>query len=145
VPKQVAFSVSLLALCAGLAAIATAATAQETKIVVPWQEPAGLEVPTGCALPDYAGPHNTFYIDPFHGSATGNGSATHPWNSLNTITTRGYISTMPRWWNAATRSMVSVMANAPIHPGDVILLESGNYGNVLIQGYYGASNNALAG
>jgi len=144
-PKQVLFSVSLLALGAGLAAIATGATAQETKIVVPWQKPAGLEVPASCALPDYTEPHNTFYIDPVHGSASGNGSAAHPWNSLNTITMQGYISTMPAYWNATTKSMVNVMAKAPIHPGDVILLESGNYGNVLIQGYYGASNNALAG
>ena len=144
-PKQILFSVSLLASCAGLAAIPTEATARETKIVVPWQKPAGLEVPASCAVPDYAELHNTFYIDPVHGSASGDGSAAHPWNSLNTVTTLGYISTMPGWWNSTTKRMVNVMPNAPIHPGDVILLESGNYGNVLIQGFFGASNHSLAG
>jgi hypothetical protein len=60
--KQILFSVSLLASWSGVAAIPTEATARETKIVAPWQKPAGLEVPASCAVPNFAEPHNAFYI-----------------------------------------------------------------------------------
>ena len=119
---------------------------------------ATLQAAAGCAPPPVAGTGNVFYIDPVNGSAGGDGSQAHPWNSLAAIngsilysnaawqlpgcnnnssctsgpllSTQVYTYTDPVSQNTVT----SVNPNAPIKPGDTILLMSGTYGNVSING-----------
>ncbi len=64
-----------------------------------------------------------FYVDPNAASSGQNGSQSHPWTSLATV-----LSTQ-------------VGGSGPVQPGDVIYLNSGNYGDVTITNV----NNAFIG
>ena len=112
------------------------------QIVVPWQSPTGLEVPAGCESPKISATRRTFYVDPMNGSASGDGSEAHPWNSLKDLLANGLISDHPRDADLPGNA-AKVPQGAPIRPGDVILLENGNYGNIKIQGYYGSGKSEL--
>ena len=93
------------------------------------------EIAAGCAVPVLAQTHHTFYVNP-NAAVMGDGSEAKPFNSLSALITEGYIATMPTYFNNTTKKLVKVMPNAPIQPGDVVLLMSGNYGNILIEGDY---------
>jgi hypothetical protein len=110
----------------------------------PWRPAKGVETPSGCEIPKLSATHRTFYIDPVNGSAGGDGSKSNPWNSLNDIVTKGYISNKQRGPDGASDNPAKGAANSPIHPGDVILLESGDYGNIKIQGYFGVGDKLSA-
>jgi parallel beta-helix repeat protein len=123
-----------------------------------------MEVADGCAVPSSAPPAHVFYIDPVNGSMSGDGSLAHPWNSLEAITgttygqpawqppgcagynntscTYGPLLTSEPYWHYDARVQIwttSTNPNAPISPGDSILLMSGNYGNVALNGVVNSS------
>ena len=131
---RILISTMLLTLCIGGTHGLGHASAQ---IIVPWQSPTGLEVPAGCEIPKISATRRTFYVDPINGSASGDGSASHPWNSLKDMLANGLISDKPRDFVDQQAGASKTTRDAPIRPGDVILLENGNYGNIKIQGYYG--------
>ena len=137
---RILISTMLLTLCIGGPLGLGHASAQ---IIVPWQSPTGLEVPAGCEIPKISATRRTFYVDPINGSASGDGSASHPWNSLKDMLANGLISDKPRDFVDQQAGASKTTRDAPIRPGDVILLENGNYGNIKIQGYYGTGKNAL--
>jgi hypothetical protein len=100
------------------------------------------QVYTGCSVPA-ATPNHIWYFDPVNGSATGDGSQGHPWNSLQAALSdlgtgvSPLVSTIPyRHYDSTTKTYHSYPnPNAPIKPGDEILLMSGNYGAVTIGSY----------
>jgi hypothetical protein len=89
----------------------------------------------GCASPS-AKPNHTFVIDPVNGSPQGDGSAAHPWNSLQAVfapvgTVGPLLSTVPYPHRDATGADVNAPnPDATIHPGDEIMLMNGSYGDL---------------
>lgn len=96
-----------------------------------------VQVYSGCAVPP-ATPNHVWYIDAVKGSATGDGSQAHPWNSLQAVgsSVNGaspLLSTIPYRHRDATGAWVfTANPAAPIKPGDEIYLMSGNYGDIVI-------------
>jgi hypothetical protein len=97
---------------------------------------------------------NVWYVDPVHGNtpaAGGTGKQAQPWNSLSGILsgnwatggwtlpgyTRPLLSTVPYYHiTSAGRVVVAdSIGNPPVHPGDAIMLMSGNYGDITIGSY----------
>jgi parallel beta-helix repeat protein len=74
----------------------------------------------GCAAPNAAARRNTFYVDPAKGSMSNDGSAARPWSTLAEVLD-------------SKRKLVAT-PSAPIKPGDIIYLNSGDHGNVQIAG-----------
>ncbi|MBV8349315.1 MAG: right-handed parallel beta-helix repeat-containing protein [Mycolicibacterium sp.] len=101
------------------------------------------EVYPECRVPP-ATPNNVWYIDPVNGqtpAAGGDGSQAHPWNSLLAVVsptvqpgyTQPLLSNIPYSHRDASGTFVfTANPSAPIHPGDEILLMSGNYGVIEI-------------
>jgi Right handed beta helix region len=108
---------------------------------------------SGCATPP-----STFgkvwYVDPVNGkspAASGTGSQAAPWNSLNGVLsgnwatagwtvpgyTRPLLSTAPYFHivNGVRVDVADSIGNPPVHPGDLIMLMSGNYGDISIGAY----------
>ena len=96
---------------------------------------------TGCAVPSttYV---NSWTFDPVNGDdVAGDGSAAHPWKTIQSMATSGawggprlatvlyYHSTPGVGWSWSGN------ASATIHPGDKILLASGNHGTLTINVY----------
>jgi hypothetical protein len=99
------------------------------------------QVYPGCAAPEPT-PNHVWYIDAVNGSSTGNGSAASPWASVaQAVSDIGtgaspYLSTIPYHHRGPTGAwVISPNPNAPINPGDEILLMNGNYGNIAIGAY----------
>jgi hypothetical protein len=111
------------------------------EIVAPWPPARGVEVPAGCEVPKISPTRHTFYIDPANGVAGGDGSEANPWNSLSDIFAKGLISSKPKDPHSPANKTAKPRR---IFPGDVILLKSGNYGNIKIQGYYGSGTTLVA-
>ena len=143
------------AVVVGAAPVVPAATAS----------PPSLEVYPGCAIPPANPTGNIWYIDPVYGSASGDGSQAHPWNSLQSLTSNAATYSNHNWETSSCQTLppssalytrcqsgallstapyyhddpvagwiTSTNPNAPIKPGDTIMLMSGNYGNVTING-----------
>ena len=97
-------------------------------------------VAAGCAVPT-ASAHNTFYVDPVNGSASGDGSQAHPWLSLQTVLT-SKVSTadyVTGYYNASgtpahAGATTPVNAAGPVHAGDTIYLMNGNHGDISVIG-----------
>lgn len=70
---------------------------------------------SGCAVPNP--PVNAFYVDPVHGSMSGDGSSQHPWHTLAEVMAANLV-------NGQNTKL------GKVHAGDVIYLMSGNHGNV---------------
>src|SRR5271156_980175 len=51
--------------------------------------------PTGCPTPPTP-TGKAWYVDPVHGSMTGDGSATHPWSTLAAVVSANLISSQTR-------------------------------------------------
>ncbi|MCF7975347.1 MAG: right-handed parallel beta-helix repeat-containing protein [Phycisphaerae bacterium] len=87
-----------------------------------------------------------FYIDPEQGSVEGDGSASHPWRSLQAVIDKGLIQTYT-WAQLPYKAgcaLVQRNADAPIQGGDTIWLRSGYYGQVLIDRHYNTDTITLA-
>lgn len=98
--------------------------------------PLGVFVSLLCAaLPAAAA---SFYIDPLNGSDSGDGSAAHPWGSLQAVLESGKIETRnwPSYPYATGMSLVPVSPGAPVKAGDTLLLRNGYYGDVVIAHMY---------
>jgi peptidoglycan hydrolase-like protein with peptidoglycan-binding domain len=100
------------------------------------------EIAANCAVPNSSEAHKTFYVDPTNGSdTTGDGSQAKPWKTIqyvlksqiatNTYVLPYYTTTGTVADNGATKAMSPTGA---VHPGDTILLMTGNYGTVDIYG-----------
>jgi hypothetical protein len=71
----------------------------------------------------------TFYCDPVRGSAKGDGSAEHPWRSIEEVVQNRLIQLHDPQGNSAN-------PKAPVKPGDTLLLRSGWHGILRITGGY---------
>jgi Right handed beta helix region len=91
---------------------------------------ASASVYPGCAAPPAIGSGNVHYVDPVHGSSSGDGTAAHPWHTLAEVVAAGL------FYNAPLRGQAHINPSAPIQAGDTVYLMSGNHGSVLIQGQY---------
>ena len=108
---------------------------------------------SGCATPPSTF-RQVWYVDPANGktpAAGGKGSQAYPWNSLNGVlsgywatagwTFPGYarplLSTVPYLHivNGVRVDVADSIGNPPVQPGDMIMLMSGNYGDIVIGAY----------
>jgi Right handed beta helix region len=96
--------------------------------------------PTGCPTPPTP-TGKAWYVDPVHGSMTGDGSATHPWSTLSAVIAANLISSQTRGGGNPTYStpLKPLNPSGVVHPGDVIYLLSGNHGYIGISGYVNSS------
>lgn len=75
-----------------------------------------ITVADGCAVPKPPPDRRAFYVDPQKGSMSNDGSAARPWSTLADVLD-------------GKRKLIAATA-APIKPGDIIYLNSGDHGNV---------------
>ncbi|RBP17194.1 parallel beta helix pectate lyase-like protein [Roseiarcus fermentans] len=90
----------------------------------------------GCAEPP-ATPRHVWRIDPVHGRPDGDGSAAHPWNSLQAVVSAApgespLLSTAPYWHAAPDGWTWAPNPDAPVKPGDALMLMSGDYGDISV-------------
>ena len=128
--SRLTLSVSVVALTAMFIAFSSASPANA----------AALQVYPGCAVPSVT-PNHIWYIDPVNGSANGDGSSAKPWISLQAVFTAvgsasPLLSTVPYYHRQSSGAWGTVAnPNAPIKPGDAIMLMSGSYGDISINTY----------
>jgi hypothetical protein len=81
---------------------------------------------------------NDFYIDPVDGSDAGDGSAAHPWRSLEAVFDAGLVETRdwPDYPYEPGMTLVPVNAGAPVRAGDTILLRDGYHADIVIEHMY---------
>lgn len=87
-----------------------------------------------------------FYVDPENGSMQGDGSAQHPWQSIQAVVDAGLIETQS-WEQLPYKQGVQLKARhvgAPIQGGDTIWLRSGYHGDLYIDKHYNAKSITLA-
>ena len=79
-----------------------------------------------------------FYIDPVSGSDDGDGSAAHPWRSLQSVFDDGLIETRdwPSYPYQSDMQLVVVNAGAPVRAGDTLWLRSGYHGDLVVEHAY---------
>lgn len=83
---------------------------------------------------------NSFFIDPNNGSPNNDGSIEYPWKSLNDVLISGYIeSTELNPLDDEEDTFITINEGAPIKAGDTIYLMSGDYGKLIIAGYFNDS------
>lgn len=79
-----------------------------------------------------------FYVDPQRGDANNDGSKQRPWRSLEDLLRRGQIES--RDWESlpykAGAALKPKNLGGPVRAGDTIHLKSGDYGELVIGGYY---------
>jgi hypothetical protein len=85
----------------------------------------------GCAAPPATPSGNVHYVDPAHGSNSGDGTAAHPWHTLTEVVAAGL------FYNTPVKGLAHINPSAPIQAGDTVYLLSGNHGPVLFQGSFG--------
>lgn len=93
----------------------------------------GFSVYSGCSTPP-ATPRATHYVDPVHGSMTGDGSPAHPWSTLSAVVAGGLFSTTPSHYDPVQHKTIPANPNAPIRPGDTVYLLTGDHGAVTLTG-----------
>ena len=93
----------------------------------------------GCAAPTTSTTAHTWYVDPVVGTDGGDGSAEFPWKSLNTIIANQYFANAPSYWDPVKKVTVKANPNGPIKSGDTVLLNTGEYGDVVIKGSSGTA------
>jgi len=87
-----------------------------------------------------------FYVDPVNGSDAGDGSASDPWLSLQTVFDDGLIETQdwPDYPYADGMQLVTVNAGAPVRAGDTIWLRDGYHGDLVIEHAYNTAPITIA-
>lgn len=97
-----------------------------------------LTIAPTCAEPSATLRHQTFYVDPVRGAMSNDGSAHHPWKTLaEVVDSKNKLiatQTYPDNYQNSDRNLIEMNPSAPIKPGDVIELMSGDHGNVHIRG-----------
>ena len=95
----------------------------------------------GLALSSAAARAEDFYVDPENGSMANDGSATHPWSTLEEVIAQGLIDA--QHWDDLPYDDSDVLvpgdATAPVKAGDTIYLRTGYHGAPVIQGAYNDS------
>lgn len=86
------------------------------------------------------------YVDPVAGTDAGDGSAEHPWRTLESVIAAGLIETQS--WEtlpyAEGTPLVTAHAGAPIKAGDTVWLRSGYHGEIAITNAYNTTPITLA-
>ena len=101
---------------------------------------AASNVAAGCAAPMAKSGHNTFYVDPVHGSMSGDGSKAHPWHTLaEVLDVRSKLVANAPATYIAGMGIVKPGSSAPIKSGDTVYLMNGNHGSASLQGWFGSS------
>ena len=91
-----------------------------------------------CSTPAFKSGYHTFFVDPVNGSPSGDGSAAHPWRTLEDVLdpTSKLVATQGHAGAAYSKgtdlSLHAVNPNGPIKAGDLILLRSGDHGAVTL-------------
>lgn len=80
----------------------------------------------------------SFYIDPENGSIDNDGSYNHPWSTLEEVVDADYIQSyaytnLP--YNPDSSYLIIKNEDAPVKPGDTLVLRSGKHGNLFLRGY----------
>ncbi len=87
-----------------------------------------------------------FYVDPNNGSDRGNGSAEHPWRTIQEVFDAGLIESQQ--WSELPYNEQSELQiknpGAPVQAGDTIWLRSGYHGDLSILRYYNFDTITLA-
>jgi hypothetical protein len=89
------------------------------------------------AQPAAAPAGRTFYVDPAQGKAENDGSAAKPWRTLDEVIKKGLI----RGRSAEGKES---RTDAPVGPGDTILLRTGHHGEIRISGAYNTQTITVA-
>ncbi len=78
-----------------------------------------------------------FHIDPGSGSMNGNGSFNHPWSTFSEVLNNHLITSQKYStpYNSANPDLIKINDNAPVNPGDTLLLYSGLHGSIFIKNY----------
>jgi parallel beta-helix repeat protein len=94
----------------------------------------------GCPPPPAPTGH-AWYVDPVHGSMSGDGSSAHPWQTLSGVISANLISSQTRGGGNPTYStpLKPLNPKGVVQPGDVIYLLSGDHGKVYLNGYVNSS------
>lgn len=79
----------------------------------------------------------TFHCDPVHGSADGDGSAARPWRTIEEVLGKGLV----QWLDSRGQT---VHPQAPVKPGDTVLLHSGWHGSIRIASAFNDQTTTLA-
>ncbi len=97
-----------------------------------------LTVAAGCDLPKPRGGGRAFYVDPVHGDMANDGSAERPWRTFAEVVSQknGLISTRNFTdYAKGSRAFQAVNPAGPVHPGDELVLMSGDHGDVELRRY----------
>ena len=84
----------------------------------------------------------SFYVDPVEGAQSNYGSISSPWHTLEEVVANGFIRSsayQPLPYDAQSSKLTAFHVNAPIQPGDTLILLSGLHGSLFLKNY----NNAL--
>jgi hypothetical protein len=100
----------------------TVSQSTQSVTTTPFSDVRSIEVPTGCATPLERSNFHSFYVDPANGSMNNDGSALAPWSTLEAVVSANLFYDSRKY------------PSAPIHPGDVIYLRSGNHGSPRLYG-----------
>jgi hypothetical protein len=87
-----------------------------------------------------------FYVDPVTGSPAGNGSATHPWRTIQEVFDAGLVESQ-QWAQlpyTPESELVPKNTGAPVRAGDTIWLRTGYHGDLSIVRYYNTGPITLA-
>lgn len=79
-----------------------------------------------------------FYVDPVNGLASGDGSASRPWRTIEEVLAESRVETQ-NWASSpytAGTALITRNAEAPVKAGDTIWLRSGYHGALSIAGHY---------
>lgn len=91
------------------------------------------DVYPGCEQPTSVVGHHTFFVDPLKGTDSGDGSTAHPWKSLSTVLAPANKLIATKSHKTLSGSpLLDVNPTAPIKGGDIIMLMSGDYGDVVL-------------
>jgi len=87
-----------------------------------------------------------FYVDPVNGTDGGDGSAEHPWRSLQAVFDDGLIQTQdwPDYPYESGMQLVPVNSGAPVRAGDTIWLRNGYHGDLSIEHAYNTAPITIA-
>ncbi len=82
-----------------------------------------------------------FYVDPAHGSASGDGSASRPWKTLEEVVHNNLIESFSYVLPYDPKNPATKVKNpgAPVKAGDTILLYNGLHGTLELQDYINSS------
>lgn len=100
-----------------------------------------------CALTAASGARAAdFYIDPVNGSPSGDGSAGHPWQTMQQVIDDNLVETQV-WASlpyAPGAALVPVNPGAPVQPGDTLWLRTGFHGAFDVRGAYNSAPITIA-